>query len=181
MMVCHVEGIAGHGDDCRVAGEELVRDETCCAKRLVLLGRKKALPLFGLTQTCTKVFCESNVPGSTCSHREVIVGVNEEDEMYVKFSNNVEAEQRGSYLDVEGIKWALGCMKELFSDFDVEAKYIRKANVEVVPWSRKRLSNRWLSMKKDVASCDSKYLAYSRVEVEYQGSSRLLLQPELPE
>ncbi|GJW75201.1 hypothetical protein Tco_0134571 [Tanacetum coccineum] len=43
------------------------------------------------------------------------------------------------------------------------------------------ISNRWLSMKKDVASCDSKYLPYSRVEVEYQGSSRLLLQPELPE
>ncbi|GKF87513.1 hypothetical protein Tco_0258390, partial [Tanacetum coccineum] len=44
-----------------------------------------------------------------------------------------------------------------------------------------RLTNRWLSMKKDIASCGSKYLAYSKVEVEYQGSSRLLLQPELPE
>ncbi|GJY90369.1 hypothetical protein Tco_0505565, partial [Tanacetum coccineum] len=37
------------------------------------------------------------------------------------------------------------------------------------------LTNRWLSMKKDIASCGSKYLAYSEVEVEYQGSSRLLL------
>ncbi|GJR77960.1 hypothetical protein Tco_0090325 [Tanacetum coccineum] len=44
-----------------------------------------------------------------------------------------------------------------------------------------RLTNRWLSMKKDIASCGSKYLAYSEVEVEYQGSSRFLLQPELPE
>ncbi|GJS79740.1 hypothetical protein Tco_0729621 [Tanacetum coccineum] len=44
-----------------------------------------------------------------------------------------------------------------------------------------RLTNRWLSMKKDIASCGSKYLAYSEVEVEYQGSSGLLLQPELPE
>ncbi|GJX32562.1 hypothetical protein Tco_0242417 [Tanacetum coccineum] len=44
-----------------------------------------------------------------------------------------------------------------------------------------RLTNRWLSMKKDIASCDSKYLAYSKVEVEYQGSSGLLLQPELSE
>ncbi|GJX85993.1 hypothetical protein Tco_0336767 [Tanacetum coccineum] len=44
-----------------------------------------------------------------------------------------------------------------------------------------RLTNRWLSMKKDIASCGSKYLAYLEVEVEYQGSSRLLLQPELPE
>ncbi|GJS36732.1 hypothetical protein Tco_0535114 [Tanacetum coccineum] len=40
------------------------------------------------------------------------------------------------------------------------------------------LTNRWLSMKKDIASCGSKYLAYSEVEVEYQGSSGLLLQPE---
>ncbi|GKG57715.1 hypothetical protein Tco_0587313, partial [Tanacetum coccineum] len=44
-----------------------------------------------------------------------------------------------------------------------------------------RLTNRWLNMKKDIASCDSKYLAYLEVEVEYQGSSGLLLQPELPE
>ncbi|GJR62764.1 putative reverse transcriptase domain-containing protein [Tanacetum coccineum] len=44
-----------------------------------------------------------------------------------------------------------------------------------------RLTNRWLSMKKDIASCGSKYLAYSEVKVEYQGSSGLLLQPELPE
>ncbi|GJW01996.1 hypothetical protein Tco_1560852 [Tanacetum coccineum] len=44
-----------------------------------------------------------------------------------------------------------------------------------------RLTNRWLSMKKDISSCGSKYLAYSEEEVEYQGSSRLLLQPELPE
>ncbi|GJY49574.1 hypothetical protein Tco_0439530 [Tanacetum coccineum] len=44
-----------------------------------------------------------------------------------------------------------------------------------------RLTNRWLSMKKDIASCGSKYLAYLEVEVEYQGSSGLLLQPELTE
>ncbi|GJT60188.1 hypothetical protein Tco_1003721 [Tanacetum coccineum] len=44
-----------------------------------------------------------------------------------------------------------------------------------------RLTNRWLSMKKDIASCGSKYLAYLKVEVEYQGSPGLLLQPELPE
>ncbi|GJR25112.1 hypothetical protein Tco_0973639 [Tanacetum coccineum] len=44
-----------------------------------------------------------------------------------------------------------------------------------------RLTNRWLSMKKDIASCGSKYLAYLEVEVEYQGSLGLLLQPELPE
>ncbi|GJV94578.1 hypothetical protein Tco_1546155 [Tanacetum coccineum] len=43
------------------------------------------------------------------------------------------------------------------------------------------LTNRWLSMNKDIASCGSKYLAYLEVEVEYQGSLGLLLQPELPE
>ncbi|GJZ72581.1 hypothetical protein Tco_0636727 [Tanacetum coccineum] len=42
-----------------------------------------------------------------------------------------------------------------------------------------RLTNRWLSMKKVIASCGSKCLAYLEVEVEYQGSSGLLLQPEL--
>ncbi|GJS51490.1 hypothetical protein Tco_0624852 [Tanacetum coccineum] len=44
-----------------------------------------------------------------------------------------------------------------------------------------RLTNRWMSMKKDIASCGSKLFRYSEVEVEYQGSSGLLLQPELPE
>ncbi|GKA58620.1 hypothetical protein Tco_0757808 [Tanacetum coccineum] len=38
-----------------------------------------------------------------------------------------------------------------------------------------RLTNRWLSIKKDIASCGSKYLAYLEVEVEYQGSSGLLV------
>ncbi|GJS36299.1 hypothetical protein Tco_0534681 [Tanacetum coccineum] len=45
----------------------------------------------------------------------------------------------------------------------------------------RRLTNRWLSMKKDIASYGSKYLAYLEVEVEFQGSSGLLLRPELPE
>ncbi|GJV82589.1 hypothetical protein Tco_1522487 [Tanacetum coccineum] len=37
-----------------------------------------------------------------------------------------------------------------------------------------KLTNRWLSMKKDIASYGSKYLAYSEEEVEYQGTSGLL-------
>ncbi|GKF94811.1 hypothetical protein Tco_0284511, partial [Tanacetum coccineum] len=40
-----------------------------------------------------------------------------------------------------------------------------------------KLTNRWLSMKKDIASYGSKYLVYSEVEVEYQGSSGLKKQP----
>ncbi|GJU81079.1 hypothetical protein Tco_1283444 [Tanacetum coccineum] len=67
------------------------------------------------------------------------------------------------------------CLEKGRSEFDFEAKYhLGKANVDEV-------INRWLSMKKDIASCGSKYLAYLEVEVEYQGSSGLLLQPELPE
>ncbi|GJV75510.1 hypothetical protein Tco_1507094 [Tanacetum coccineum] len=50
------------------------------------------------------------------SHVKMIVKSLKEEKMYVKFSNNVEAEQRGSYLDVEGIKWVKSrswlCRKE---------------------------------------------------------------------
>ncbi|GJX27392.1 hypothetical protein Tco_0233688 [Tanacetum coccineum] len=38
----------------------------------------------------------------------MIVESVKEEKMYVKFSNNVEVEQRGSYLDVEGIKMGNG-------------------------------------------------------------------------
>ncbi|GJU01211.1 hypothetical protein Tco_1111549 [Tanacetum coccineum] len=45
----------------------------------------------------------------------------------------------------------------------------RSKDLEACLEKRRRLSNQWLSMKKDVASCGSKYLAYSKVEDEYQG------------
>ncbi|GJV74934.1 hypothetical protein Tco_1506518 [Tanacetum coccineum] len=61
----------------------------------------------------------------------------------------------------------------------IEEAYTTKYYIH--PRADFRLSNRWLSVKKDIASCGSKYLAYSEEEVEYQGSSGLLLQPELPE
>ncbi|GJV03217.1 putative reverse transcriptase domain-containing protein [Tanacetum coccineum] len=38
---------------------------------------------------------------------KMIVKSLKEEKMYVKFSNNMEAEQRGSYLDVKGIKWVM--------------------------------------------------------------------------
>ncbi|GJY71348.1 hypothetical protein Tco_0475051 [Tanacetum coccineum] len=57
----------------------------------------------------------------------------------------------------------------------------RSKELEACSDKERRLTNQWLSMKKDIASCGSKYLAYSEVEVEYQGSSGLLLQPELLE
>ncbi|GKA55189.1 reverse transcriptase domain-containing protein [Tanacetum coccineum] len=43
---------------------------------------------------------------------------------------------------------------------------------------KRDVANRWLCMRKDIDSCGSKYLAYLEVEVGYQGSSGLLLQPE---
>ncbi|GJR04853.1 hypothetical protein Tco_0527837 [Tanacetum coccineum] len=89
------------------------------------------------------------------SYVKMIVESLMEENMYMKFSNNVEAEQRGSYLDVEGIKWhawkmekVIACtlrqLKVLMKDcmanvFDFEAKYhLGKANVDVVLWSRKK-------------------------------------------
>ncbi|GJV94987.1 uncharacterized mitochondrial protein-like protein [Tanacetum coccineum] len=61
------------------------------------------------------------------SHVRMIVESLKDEKRYAKFSNNVEAKHRGSYLDVEGIKW-----------FDFEAKYhLGKANVVVKSWSRK--------------------------------------------
>ncbi|GJY63548.1 putative reverse transcriptase domain-containing protein [Tanacetum coccineum] len=83
----------------------------------VLLGRKKgcvmdtlkftAMP-FGLTNAPT-VFMElmSRSKEEYESHVKMIVESVKEEKMYVKFSNNVEAEQRGSYFDVEGIKWVM--------------------------------------------------------------------------
>ncbi|GJY92087.1 hypothetical protein Tco_0507869 [Tanacetum coccineum] len=114
------------------------------------------------------------------SHVKMIVESVKEEKMYVKFSNNVEAEQRGSYLDAEGIKWVLmkDCMANVMLFVDVgrrcEAKYEFEIDITMI---RSRLTNRWL-MKKDIASCGSKYLECSEMEVEYQGSSdvnRLIL------
>ncbi|GJU07761.1 hypothetical protein Tco_1124191 [Tanacetum coccineum] len=147
----------------------------------VFLGRKKvetlkfaAMP-FGLTNAPT-VFMELMSREEYESHVKMIVKSVKEEKLYVKFSNNVEAEQRGSYLDVEGIKWT-----NFGPPFgrDVRTLAIEEANTtqySIHPGADTmlcgfRLTNRWLSMKKDIASCGSKYLAYSEVEVEYQGPS----------
>ncbi|GJV76004.1 hypothetical protein Tco_1507588 [Tanacetum coccineum] len=129
-----------------------------------------AMP-FGLTNAPT-VFMElmSRSKEEYESHVKMIVESLKEEKMYVKFSNNMEAEQRGSYLDVEGINWGEG-----------DCLWSRQLKVLMKDLSMTTLTNRWLSMKKVIASCGSKYLAYLEVEVEYQGSSGLLLQPELPE
>ncbi|GJS77465.1 hypothetical protein Tco_0727346 [Tanacetum coccineum] len=185
----------------------------------VLLGRKKgcvmdtlkftAMP-FGLTNA-PAVFMElmSRSKEEYESHVKMIVKSLKEEKMYMKFSNNVEAEQIGRYLDVKGIKWhawkrekVIACtprqLKVLMKDcmanvtsiwrdvrtLAIEEAYTTKYSIHPgadTMLCAFRLANRWLSMKKDIASCGSKYLAYLEVEVEYQGSTGLLLQPELPE
>ncbi|GJV18191.1 hypothetical protein Tco_1363514 [Tanacetum coccineum] len=76
------------------------------------------------------------------------------------------------------VTWLLGIMRTLALERGVYGQCILSSPGADTMLCGFRLTNRWLSMKKDIASCGSKYLAYSRVEVEYQGSSGLLLQPE---
>ncbi|GKA55188.1 hypothetical protein Tco_0754137 [Tanacetum coccineum] len=94
-----------------------------------------AMP-FGLTNA-PAVFMELMSREEYESHLKMIVKLLRKEKLYVKISNKVEAEQRGSYLDVEGIKWSR--WMKLFSEYGFEAKYhMGKANVDVVPWSRKK-------------------------------------------
>ncbi|GJS90082.1 hypothetical protein Tco_0772718 [Tanacetum coccineum] len=101
--------------------------------------------------------------------------------MYVKFSNNVGTRSNSGKLSRCG-RNQLGnepilALPEGADDFVVYYD-ARSKDLEACLEKGRRLTNRWLSMKKDIASCGSKYLAYLEVEVEYQGSSGLLLQPE---
>ncbi|GJT93682.1 hypothetical protein Tco_1082527 [Tanacetum coccineum] len=209
-------------NDCRSCKVRVGSNGNLLWEASVLLDRKKgrvmdtlkftAMP-FGLTNA-PAVFIElmSRSKEEYESHVKMIVESLKEERMYVKFSNNVEAKQKGSYLDVEGIKWVMSrswekviaCtsrqLKVLMKDcmanvvrtsiwrdvrtLAIEEAYTTKYSIHPGADTMLcgfRLTNRWLSMKKDIASCGSKYLAYSEVEVEYQGSSGLLLQPELPE
>ncbi|GJV05814.1 zf-CCHC domain-containing protein [Tanacetum coccineum] len=85
-----------------------------------------AMP-FGLTNA-PAVFMElmSRSKEEYESHVKMIVESLKEEKMYVKFSNNVEAEQRGSYLDVEGINWMLyrgiGRRSEAKNEFELDLR-----------------------------------------------------------
>ncbi|GKA00110.1 hypothetical protein Tco_0672660 [Tanacetum coccineum] len=86
---------------------------------------------------CTSDFPEVNEPGGVRVAREDDRRVTEGREDVREVSNNVEEEQRESYLDVEGIKWSP--WMKLFSEYGFEAKYhLGKANVVVESWSRKK-------------------------------------------
>ncbi|GJR24833.1 hypothetical protein Tco_0973360 [Tanacetum coccineum] len=182
----------------------------------VLLGRKKgcvintlkftAMP-FGLTNAPT-VFMElmSRSKEEYESYVKMIVESLKEENMYMKFSNNVEAEQRGSYLDVEGIKWMLyrgverrSVAKNEFeidvrqSDLEMESgsywldkvwtfiwRDVRTLAIEEAYTTKYsihlaadmmlcgfRLTNRWLSMKKEIASCGSRLRAVEGLTWKY--------------
>ncbi|GKA98452.1 hypothetical protein Tco_0826389, partial [Tanacetum coccineum] len=98
-------------------------------------------------------------------------------EVCSKDSNNVEAEQSGSYSrrgrNQMGNEPTLALPKgadDFIVYYDARSKDLEtclEKGREGDCW----LTNRWLSMKKVIASCGSKYLAYLEVEVEYQGSS----------
>ncbi|GJY90889.1 hypothetical protein Tco_0506085 [Tanacetum coccineum] len=97
-------------NDCRSCKVRVGSNGNLLWEAFVLLGRKKgcvmdtlkftAMP-FGLTNA-PAVFMElmSRSKEEYESYVEMIVESLKEEKMYVKFSNNVEAEQRGSYLDV---------------------------------------------------------------------------------
>ncbi|GJR48303.1 hypothetical protein Tco_1316406 [Tanacetum coccineum] len=68
------------------------------------------------------------------SHVKMIVESVKEEKMYVKFSNNEEAEQRGSYLDVEGIKWDLeACLEKREKVIACTSRQLKIIMVNVIP------------------------------------------------
>ncbi|GJR13826.1 hypothetical protein Tco_0796478 [Tanacetum coccineum] len=131
---------------------------------------------------CTSGFHEVNEPGGVLVAREDDRGVTEgrEDvrEVFQQRGSGAKRKLSRCGRNQMGNEPILA-LPEGADDFVVYYD-ARSKDLEACLEKRRRLSNRWLSMKKDVASCGSKYLAYSRVEIEYQGSSGLLLQPELP-
>ncbi|GJT65239.1 hypothetical protein Tco_1016719 [Tanacetum coccineum] len=148
----------------------IIRDSKSCKVRVgsngnllweasVLLGRKMrnghvdvtAIP-FGLTYA-PAVFMElmSQSKEEYESHVKMIVESLKEEKMYVKFSNNVEAEQRGSYLDVEGINWMLyrgvGRRSEAKNEFEID---IRRSDLEMEGgsyWLDKVQTSIWRDVK----------------------------------
>ncbi|GJW81070.1 hypothetical protein Tco_0145045 [Tanacetum coccineum] len=72
-------------------------------------------PKWELESSCFTFDLVPLVVRSVCIAWMIVESLKDE-KMYVKFSNNVKAEHRGSYLDVEGIKWVMSrswhCRKE---------------------------------------------------------------------
>ncbi|GJR25380.1 hypothetical protein Tco_1101612 [Tanacetum coccineum] len=168
--------------DCRSYKVRVGLNGNLLWEAFVLLGRKKdtlkftAMP-FGLTNA-PAIFMElmSRSKEEYESHAKLIMESLKEEKMYVKFF-----QQHGS-----GAKRKLSrCRRNQMGNEPILAlpkgadDFVvyydaRSKDFEACLEKGRRLTNRWLSMKKDITSCGSKYLAYLDVEVEYQGSSGLL-------
>ncbi|GJX29936.1 hypothetical protein Tco_0238015 [Tanacetum coccineum] len=145
---CHLTSLERQEvwNDCRSCKVRVVSNGNLFWEASVLLGRKKGCtgmtyPRLFLRCVMDKLkftampFGLTNAPAIFMELiSRMIVESLKEDKMYMKFSNNVEVEQRGSYLDVEGIKWGEGdCLyvattegsyEGLQWELDFEAKYI---------------------------------------------------------
>ncbi|GJT37372.1 zf-CCHC domain-containing protein [Tanacetum coccineum] len=125
-------------------------------------------------------------------------------EMYVKFSKRGREQEEAIRISEMESNWhawkkekVIACssrqLKVLMKDYMANVRDVRTLAIEEAYTTKYsihpgadtmlcgfRLTNRWLSHVTAIVF-GSKYLAYSEVEVEYQGSLGLLLQPELPE
>ncbi|GJR13831.1 hypothetical protein Tco_0796483 [Tanacetum coccineum] len=167
-------------NDCRSCKVRVGSNGNLLREASVLLGRKKGG--YGAKRKLSR--CRRNQIG-----KEPILALLEGEDDFVVYydarSKDLEAclekgEESGSY-------WLDKVRTSIWRDvrtLAIEEAYTTKYSIHPGADTMLcgfRLTNRWLSMKKDIASCGSKYLASSEVEVEYQWSSGLLLQPELPE
>ncbi|GJX13738.1 putative reverse transcriptase domain-containing protein, partial [Tanacetum coccineum] len=117
-MVCH-EKVVKMPWNCKV---RVGSNGNLLWKASVLLGKKKirddvAQTVFRMRNGHVEVYGYAFWSKEEYeSHVKMIMESLKEDKIYVKFTNNVEAKQRGRYLDVEGIKWVMSrswhCRKE---------------------------------------------------------------------
>ncbi|GJR81711.1 hypothetical protein Tco_0152496 [Tanacetum coccineum] len=173
--------------DCKV---RVGSNGNCCGKRSVLLGKEEGgmhnghVEVYGYAfwvNQCTSGFHRVNEPGGVRYARK-------DDRRVTKGREDVREifQQRGSRAKRKLSRCGRNQMGNepilALSEGDDFVVYYDAAKARILKpaWKKRRLTNRWLSMKKDIASCGSKNLAYSEVEVEYQGSSEFMLQPELP-
>ncbi|GJV95775.1 hypothetical protein Tco_1547352 [Tanacetum coccineum] len=136
-------------------------------------------PKWELESSCFTFDLVPLVVRSVCIAWMIVESLKDE-KMYVKFSNNVKAEHRGSYLDVEGIKWSR--WMKLFSEYGFEVQYhMGRENVVVESWSRKKSEAKnefWIDVdrsklrtEKDVKLID--WLEYRRMLIASFGSKCL--------
>ncbi|GJR70953.1 hypothetical protein Tco_0017018 [Tanacetum coccineum] len=101
----------------------------------------------------------------------MIVESLKEEKMYVKFSNNVEVEQRGSYLDVEGIKWQgfgsmLGKREKVIACTSRQLKVLMKDCMTNVLEGLNMRQSRWMKLFSEYGFEAKYHLGKANVVVE---------------